>query len=89
MDLFNSNNNKIRTLNKKNFVINNILINKKIKMSLSTEKNGNNSPLINKYQKNSLLKNFYCSLNKNNNNLANKKKTAHTLLPYIDRPKLK
>ena len=89
MDLFNSNNNKIRILNKKNFVINNILINKKIKMSLSTEKNGNNSPLINKYQKNSLLKNFYYSLNKNNNNLSNKKKVANTLLPYIDRPKLK
>ena len=76
---------KISSLNNKKLVINNTLINKKIKISSSTEKNGNH---LNQYQKNTLLKHYYFSLNKNNNP-AHKLKATNTLLPYIDRLKLK
>ena len=86
----NNNNSKIgdkkfSPLNNKKLVINNTLINRKIKISLSTEKNGNH---LNQYQKNTLLKHYYFSLNKNNNP-AHKLKATNTLLPYIDRLKLK
>ena len=81
---------KCSPINKKKYTINNTLINRKIKMNLSTEKNGNNSPLMKNNQNNSLLKNFYFSTNKSNNkNHANKLKATNNLLPYIDRTKLK
>ena len=82
-------NKKYSPINKRFIINNNSLINKNIKMNQSNEKTGNESPYINKYKKNSLLKNFYFTLNKKDNKTTNTMKITNNLLPYIERSKLK
>ena len=83
-------NKKYSPINKKSIIINNnSSIKKNIKMNQSNENSGNESPYTNKSKKNSLLKNFYFSLNKKENKKINKMKIINNLFPYIERSKLK
>ena len=83
-------NKKYSPINKKSIIINNnSSIKKNIKMNQSNENSGNESPYTNKSKKNSLLKNFYFSLNKKENKKTNTMKIINNLFPYIERSKLK